>query len=62
MGGCQNDGPFLGTLNIRGRIIMGIQKGTTILTTTHIEFRDYRYPLGILLRVYGDSGRENENY
>ena len=25
MGGCQNYGPFLGTLNIRGRIIMGIQ-------------------------------------
>ena len=36
MGGCQNDGPFLGTLNIRGRIVIGIQKGTTILTTTHI--------------------------
>ena len=28
--------PFLGTLNIRGRIIIGIQKGTIILTTTHI--------------------------
>ena len=26
MGGCENDGPFLGTLNI-GRIIIGIQKG-----------------------------------
>ena len=26
MGGCQNDGPFLGTLNIRGRSIIGIQK------------------------------------
>ena len=36
MGGCQNYGPFLGTLNIRGRIIIGIQKGTMILTTTHI--------------------------
>ena len=36
MGGCQNYGPFLGTLNIRGRIIMGIQKGPIILTTTHI--------------------------
>ena len=30
-------GHFLGTLNIRGRIIMGIQKGTIILTTTHIR-------------------------
>ena len=27
MGGCQNYGPFLGTLNIRGRIIIGTQKG-----------------------------------
>ena len=36
MGGCQNYGPFLGPLNIRGRIIIGTQKGTIILTTTHI--------------------------
>ena len=36
MGGCQNYGPFLGTLDIRGRIIIGTQKGTTILTTTHM--------------------------
>ena len=36
MGGCQNYGPFLGTLNIRCRIIIGTQKGTIILTTTHI--------------------------
>ena len=37
MGGCQNYGPFLGTLNIRCRIIMGTQKGTIILTTTHMN-------------------------
>ena len=37
MGGCQNYVPFLGTLNIRCRIIIGIQKGTIILTTPHIE-------------------------
>ena len=36
MGGCQNYGPFLGTLNIRGRIIIGTQKGTIILTTSHM--------------------------
>ena len=36
MGGCQNHGPFWGTLNIRCRIIIGIQKGTIILTITHI--------------------------
>ena len=29
---------LLGTLNIRCRIIIGIQKGTTILTTTHINY------------------------
>ena len=34
MGGCQNYGPFLDTLNILGRIKVGIQKGTIILTTT----------------------------
>ena len=35
-GGCQNQGPFLGTLNNRCRIITGtqIQKRTIILTTT----------------------------
>ena len=37
MGGCQNYGPFLGTLNIRWRTIIGTQKGTIILTTTHIQ-------------------------
>ena len=36
MGGCQNYGSFLGTLNIRCRIILGIQKGTLILTTSHM--------------------------
>ena len=35
MGGCQNCGPFLGTLNIRCRNIVRAQKGTLILTTTH---------------------------
>ena len=37
MDGCQNYGPFLGTLNSRCRTIIGIQKGTIILTTTHIK-------------------------
>ena len=36
MGDCQNYGLFLGTLHIRCRIIIGIQKGTIILTTTRI--------------------------
>ena len=36
LGGCQNYDPSLGTLNIRCRILIGIQKGTIILTTTHV--------------------------
>ena len=36
MGSCQNDGPFLGTLNIRCRILLRTQEGTIILTTTHM--------------------------
>ena len=36
MGSCQNHGPFLGTLNSRCRIILRTQKGTIILTTTHM--------------------------
>ena len=36
MGGCQKHGPFLGTLNIRFRTILGTQTGTITLTTTHI--------------------------
>ena len=33
MGGCEKYGPFVGTLNIRCLNIIGIQKGTIILTT-----------------------------
>ena len=33
MGGCQNYDPFLGTLNIRYRSRIGIQRGTINLTT-----------------------------
>ena len=51
MGGCQNDGPSWNTLNISCRIIIGIQKGTIILTTTHIGFGvrgcGYRFRLGL---------------
>ena len=36
MGGCPNYDPFLGALNIRCHIFIGIRKGTIILTTTHI--------------------------
>ena len=37
LGGGQNYGPFLGTLNIRCRLLSRTQKGAIILTTTHIE-------------------------
>ena len=36
MGGCQNCDPFWGTLNVGRRIIIGIQKVTIPVTTTHI--------------------------
>ena len=50
MGGCQNFGPFLGTLHIRCRIILGIQRGTRILTTTHMDSRK-----GV--RILGNSSK-----
>ena len=39
MDGCQNYGPFLGTLNMSCRLMIEIQKGTIILTTSHVGFR-----------------------
>ena len=36
LAGCQNHGPFLGTLHIRCRTILGSQKEIVTLTTTHI--------------------------
>ena len=36
MGACQNEGLLLGPLNTRCRSILRTQKGTIILTTTHI--------------------------
>ena len=38
MGGCQNFGAYLGTLNIRCHIKIEIQTGAIILTTTRIIF------------------------
>ena len=54
MGGCQNYGPFWGTLNIRGRIIIGTQKGTIILTTPPY-MGDYMWKF---LRTRGSEGPE----
>ena len=36
MGGYQNYGPFLGTLNTRCHTIQGTQKGTIVLTNTRM--------------------------
>ena len=59
MGGCQNYGPFLGTLNIRGRIIIRTQKGTIILTTTHMgtwaSRKNYQGDREVLLAVRKES-------
>ena len=44
VGGCQNYGPFLGTLNIKCRITIGIQKETIILTATHMGVSQNRGP------------------
>ena len=59
MGGCQNYGPLLVILNIRCRIIIGIQKGTTILTTTHTAHRGYKnlYKELVALTRYGSCAQ-----
>ena len=49
MDGCQNYGPILDPINTRCRILLSNQKGTKILTTTHmIPQRGSRCNLGIL--------------
>ena len=45
MGGCENYGPSLGTLNIRCRILIGVQKQTIILATAHMGICHNRDPL-----------------
>ena len=43
LGGCQNYGSFLGTLNIRCRTILGTQTGTIILTATQYHEKQWPY-------------------
>ena len=57
MGGCQNHGPFVGTLNIRGRIISGIQKRTMILTTTHIRIMERK----LVTTIWGVGDHSDKN-
>ena len=55
MGGCQNYGPILSPLNTRCRIILRTQKGTIILTTTHISIGPllgYLEPQGYSPKTY----------
>ena len=54
MGDYQNYGPFLGTLNIRCRIIIGTQKETIISTTTHMF--SYLYLPLLAYRMIGRKG------
>ena len=47
MGGCQNSGPFWGTLNILCRIILGIQK------------RDHNFDNHPRAQIHADKGLVN---
>ena len=52
MGGCQNYGPFLGPYYNTAPIISGAQKGTLILTTTHMfEVRFWGVGIGFRFRA-----------
>ena len=60
MGGCQKYDPVWGTLNIMCRIIMGIQKGTIILTSTYIhrqQIKDAKATSGLSNANKGHSGQ-----
>ena len=46
MSGCQDYGPFLGPSYNAAPIIKGTQKGTPILTTTHMKSEDSRVGIG----------------
>ena len=62
MGGCHNHAPFLGTLNIRCRIIIGIQKRTIILTAIHIGLYNIRDCWWSLTRCTGVMRVPNHTY
>ena len=48
--GCQNHGPLLGPLATRCRIMVRTQKGTIILTTTHVTAIAFERQLGEFTR------------
>ena len=51
MGGCQNYGILLGPLNTRCLILLRIQKGTIILTTTHIPQADLNIMIFVVIKA-----------
>ena len=52
VGGCQNNGPFLDPYYNTAPSIQGTQKGTIILTTTHVKTR-FRAGATVVLGVVG---------
>ena len=63
VGSCQNYGPLLGTVNSRCRIISGTQKGTIILTTTHIPIGSHSFLTLIIYNIpqYTQRGFRTQN-
>ena len=63
MGGCQNYDPFWGTLHNRCRTITGIQKGTIMLTTTHMgtPHRERRFRFGTTIAALRSILRDQMN-
>ena len=59
MGGCQNYGPFLGSLHIRCCILIWIQKGGISLTTTHMEDE---METGFIWDLYRDFIDDRRNF
>ena len=56
VGGCQNYGALLGPLNTRCRTMLRIQKGTIILTTTHVMFcRALLFGVFLGVLLFGNS-------
>ena len=48
LGGCRNVGPFLDPYDNTAPNIQGTQKGTLVLTTTHISLEESRSELRCL--------------
>ena len=62
MGGCQNYGPLLGPYYNTAPNIQGTQKGTIILTTTHIYIYTYCMVQGLGSGLYLDDPSTKSTY